>query len=160
MSGAETLVRKLAQLGKTFVTAESCTAGLVAAAVADIPGASHVLWGGFIVYTAEAKTRLLGVDPSLIARYGVVSRETAAVMARGALLHSGADIAAAVTGLAGPDGDGSSTPVGAVWIALARRSGVPTGRETLFQFSGSRNEVRRQAVEVLLRETEAFLDAP
>ena len=83
---------------------------------------------------------MLGIDSGLILRFGAVSRETAEAMARGALTKSGADLAVAVTGLAGPEGDGTSVPVGTVWIAVARRDGG--GEAAVFKYTGSRNEVR------------------
>jgi PncC family amidohydrolase len=94
---------------------------------------------------------MLGVDRELILKFGAVSRETACAMAEGALARSGADVAAAVTGLAGPDGDGSSAPVGTVWIGIALRGGQSRG--SLFQYTGSRNEVRLAAARETLRET-------
>ncbi|MDR2448222.1 MAG: CinA family protein [Treponema sp.] len=157
---AAEVVRKLAACSKTLVTAESCTAGLVSGAIAAIPGASNVLWGAFITYMADAKISVLGVDEAVIRRFGAASGETAAAMARGALEHSAADMSAAVTGLAGPGGDGGSTPVGAVWTALAIREkeGVFLVRTANFHFEGRRNEVRLRAVETVLRQIAAFLD--
>ncbi|MDR0876639.1 MAG: CinA family protein [Treponema sp.] len=137
------LVGKLAAASQKVVLAESCTAGLVSDLIARIPGASQVLWGAFVCYTVTAKAAMLGLDPLRIEQYGAVSRETACAMAEGALGKSGADIAAAVTGLAGPEGDGSAVPVGTVWIACARRGGAANAAE--FHFAGSRNEVRSSA---------------
>jgi PncC family amidohydrolase len=137
---AEAVVQRLNAASRFLVAAESCTAGLVADLLAGVPGASRVFWGSFVSYTVNAKERMLGIDPGLIRRFGAVSRETAEAMARGALARSGADLAVAVTGLAGPEGDGSSVPVGTVWIAVARRDGG--GETAVFKYDGSRNEVR------------------
>ena len=103
-----------------LATAESCTGGLIAAALTDIPGSSDVFERGFITYSNEAKIELLGVPAELIARHGAVSREVAEAMASGALVHSHADIAVAVTGVAGPSGGTSEKPVGLVHLAAAR----------------------------------------
>jgi PncC family amidohydrolase len=149
-AAAEALVGRLGELRKTFAAAESCTAGLVADLTARVPGASRVFWGSFVAYTPEAKRRMLGVDEETLSRHGAVSRETACAMAGGALERSGACLAAAVTGLAGPEGDGSSVPVGTVWIACALRGGEPCAE--MRRFSGSRNEVRLAAAEAVLRK--------
>ena len=134
----------------TFAVAESCTAGLIADAIARIPGASKVFWGSFVCYTVEAKRAMLGLDAAALERYGPVSPEIAAAMARGALEKSGADAAVSVTGLAGPDGDGSEAPAGTVWIGTALKNGpVRTER---FCFSGFRNEVREQAAAKAIHE--------
>jgi PncC family amidohydrolase len=145
------LIQKLSSASLFFVVAESCTAGLVADLIAQVPGASRVFWGSFVCYSPEAKQRMLGVDRELILKYGAVSRETVCAMAEGALIRSGADMAAAVTGLAGPDGDGSSVPVGTVWIGVALRGGQSRG--SVFQYTGSRNEVRLAAALETLRES-------
>ncbi|GHU06770.1 competence damage-inducible protein A [Spirochaetia bacterium] len=142
------LVHSLAEAGQTLVLAESCTAGLAASLIAEVPGASNVLWGSYVTYTVDAKHTMIAVDKALIERYGAVSGETALAMADGALEHSAASIAVSVTGLAGPDGDGSAVPVGTVWIGLAARENnkkkVFHSVES-FHFNGSRNEVRRAA---------------
>jgi PncC family amidohydrolase len=135
-----------------MVAAESCTAGMVADLVARIPGASRVLWGSYVTYMADAKLRALGLDAAELEKFGPVSRETACAMALGALDRSGADYAVAVTGLAGPGGDGTAVPVGTVWIATAGRGRAPLARR--FHFGGARNEIRkraaREALEALL----------
>ena len=104
--------------GLTIATAESCTGGAVAAALATIPGASDYLRGGIIAYHPEVKARLLGVPAAVIARDGVVSEACALAMARGARAACGADIGIATTGIAGPGGAEPGKPVGLVWIAL------------------------------------------
>jgi nicotinamide-nucleotide amidase len=106
--------------------AESCTGGLIAAALTEIPGASAVLDRGFITYSNDAKIEMLGVRPDFIAEHGAVSAVVAIAMAEGALVHSDADVAIAVTGIAGPTGGSTEKPVGLVHIAAAR-----AGAETL-----------------------------
>jgi PncC family amidohydrolase len=152
---AERLVATLREQGLTIAFAESCTAGLAASMVADVPGASKVLWGGVVAYTWDAKEKLLGVRQDTLENYGAVSRETALEMARGVLAASGADLAAAVTGLAGPDGDGENAPVGTVWFAAvgARSKGVVCAVPItkLSRYTGlSRNALRKQAAKDLL----------
>jgi PncC family amidohydrolase len=157
------LVETLRTHRRTLVTAESCTAGLAAALVAEVPGASAVLWGGYVTYTEDAKKTMLGVSERTLALYGAVSGETALEMARGALRNSPAAAAAAVTGLAGPDGDGSGTPVGTVWMAAALRSGggdVPREEARRRHYPGmERNELRRLAAEDLLEFASEFVSA-
>ena len=140
---AALLIETLASASHTLAAAESCTAGLVADRLARVPGASRVFWGSFVAYAVDAKVRLLGVDPALISRHGAVSRETALAMASGALEKSGAHMAVSVTGLAGPEGDGSGQPVGTVWIGIARR-GLPP-EAVACRFAGDRNAVRAAA---------------
>jgi PncC family amidohydrolase len=144
------LVRRLEGLGKKAVAAESCTAGLAADLIARIPGASRVFWGSFVTYSIDAKARMLGIEEALIRKFGAVSRETALAMAEGALRKSGADYAFSVTGLAGPDGDGSGIPVGTVWIATFSSGGE--GRASVFSFQGERNEIRRAAAQKAIAE--------
>jgi PncC family amidohydrolase len=150
-------VERLAHRHEVLVLAESCTAGLVADLVARVSGASAVLWGSFVCYTADAKERMLGIDGELLRRYALVSREAAREMALQALELSGMSIAAAVTGLAGPDGDGSATAVGTVWVAVARRGnfcGVADvwHREKELHFQGTRAEIRIQAALAVVEE--------
>ncbi len=121
---AWTVVRTLEEKGMTISTAESCTGGLIAQRLTAVPGASNVFGYGFVTYWEEAKARLIGVDPAVIARYNVVSGPVAAQMARGARQASGADIALAVTGLAGPGGGDELRPLGTVYIAGAAAGGV------------------------------------
>jgi nicotinamide-nucleotide amidase len=127
--GAETMEEAVVRLarasGKTIATAESCTGGLVASRITNVPGSSAIFRYGWVTYANEAKTSELGVPPELLAAHGAVSEEVARAMAEGALLASGAEVAVSVTGIAGPDGGSSEKPVGFVWLALARR-GAPT----------------------------------
>lgn len=115
----EVVVRKLKEKGMKLATAESCTGGLVSNRVTDVPGASAVFTHGYVTYANEAKMQLLGVVPETLEKHGAVSEEVAMQMAEGALKSSGADIAVAVTGIAGPDGGTDEKPVGTAWIGLA-----------------------------------------
>jgi PncC family amidohydrolase len=144
------LIGRLREKSLTLALAESCTAGLASALLACVPGASQALWGSFACYTAQAKAAMLGLDRQKLESQGLVSGETACDMARGALEKSGAGLAAAVTGLAGPDGDGSGLPIGTVWIACA--CGQEPAKAKMYSFSGTREQVRLQAAQA------AFLD--
>ncbi|GAA5481597.1 competence/damage-inducible protein A [Haloferula sargassicola] len=121
----QVVVRQMAEHGLKLATAESCTGGLIASRLTDVPGASAVLTHGWVTYANEAKVSQLGVSETDLADHGAVSEPVARQMAEGALRVSGADLAVAVTGIAGPDGGTSEKPVGTVFIGLARR-----GRET------------------------------
>jgi nicotinamide-nucleotide amidase len=131
--------------GLRVVTAESCTGGLVAAALTDIPGASDVLDRGFVTYSNEAKETVLGVPSTILERHGAVSREAAEAMAHGAITHSPADVSVAVTGIAGPGGGTPTKPVGLVHFAAMRRDGPLIHREHRYGDIG-RAEIRRQSV--------------
>jgi nicotinamide-nucleotide amidase len=128
-----------------LVTAESCTGGLVAALLTEIAGSSDVVERGFVVYSNEAKSELLGVSPQLIARHGAVSAAVAAAMAEGAIAHSRADVALSITGVAGPGGGSAEKPVGLVFLAVHRRDGPAKVERALFP--GDRTAVRRASVE-------------
>ncbi|MUV15116.1 CinA family protein [Noviluteimonas gilva] len=132
-----------------LVTAESCTGGWIAKAVTDIPGSSDWFDCGLAAYSYEAKQALLGVRPETLERFGAVSRETVIEMVSGALVTSGATVAVAVTGIAGPGGSTPDKPVGTVWLAWKRRGGYP--RAEVFHFDGDREAVRRQTVEAALK---------
>jgi PncC family amidohydrolase len=153
---AACLMEKLKALSLTVSLAESCTAGFISHLLACLPGASSVLWGSFVCYAKEAKVSMLNIDNNTLDTYGLVSRETACAMANGALQKSGANLAAAVTGLAGPDNDGSNTPVGTVWIAAVFQNKDAVAKE--FHFSGSRNEIRIRAAAAVLEEINRFLE--
>jgi nicotinamide-nucleotide amidase len=129
--------------GLRLATAESCTGGMIAAALTEIAGSSDVVERGFVTYSNEAKTALLGVPTSLIATHGAVSAEVAEAMAGGAVLHAPVDIAVAVTGIAGPGGGSAAKPVGLVYLGIARR-GRPTRTERHI-FAGDRAAVRHAA---------------
>jgi nicotinamide-nucleotide amidase len=127
-----------------LATAESCTGGMIAAALTEIAGSSDVVERGFVTYSNAAKSELLGVAPALIEAHGAVSGEVAAAMAAGALSHAPVDLAVSVTGIAGPGGATPGKPVGLVWLGLARRGGaVATERHV---FPGDRAAVRRASV--------------
>ncbi|MEX1116744.1 MAG: CinA family nicotinamide mononucleotide deamidase-related protein, partial [Akkermansiaceae bacterium] len=120
----ETVVRLLQARKMKFATAESCTGGLISDRITDVPGASEVFTHGFVTYANEAKIGLLGVSAQSISSHGAVSEEVAREMAEGALRASGADIAVAVTGIAGPGGGSDEKPVGTAWLAVAPKDGL------------------------------------
>jgi len=128
-----------------LAVAESCTGGLLAAALTEIPGSSDVFDRGFVTYSNAAKQAMLGVPASVLETRGAVSKETAEVMAMGALERSGADVTAAVTGVAGPGGGTPEKPVGLVHFAAARRGGRQLHRERRYGDLG-RAEIRRRSV--------------
>lgn len=130
-------------------TAESCTGGLVAGALTAIAGSSDVVERGFVTYSNEAKSELLGVPPEIIAAHGAVSTETAAAMAQGAIARAPVDLAISVTGVAGPGGATATKPVGLVLFGLARRDG--TCRTERCVFDGDRSAVRQAALETALK---------
>ena len=129
--------------GVMLATAESCTGGLVAAALTVIPGSSRIVERGFVTYSNQAKTDMLGVPEALIESHGAVSAEVARAMAEGAVTHSRADVSLSITGIAGPDGGTAAKPVGTVHIAAAQRGALTLHRACLFP--GDRNSVREQA---------------
>jgi nicotinamide-nucleotide amidase len=129
----------------TLATAESCTGGLVAATLSEIPGSSLVLDRGFVTYSNEAKQQMLGVTPSTIDVYGAVSKECAEEMAKGALAHASVDLAVSITGIAGPTGAAPGKPVGLVYFCAASRSGRVIAHDRKYGDIG-RAEVRRASV--------------
>jgi len=133
----------------SLVTAESCTGGWIAKTMTDIAGSSAWFECGIAAYSYESKQALLGVRPETLEHFGAVSRETVIEMVSGALVHSGATLAVAVTGIAGPSGGMSDKPVGTVWIAWKRRGGYPAAE--VFHFDGDRELVRRQTVAAALQ---------
>ncbi len=143
-----TLVGVLRRNGQTIGTAESCTGGLLAAALTDIAGASSVFGCGVVVYADWSKASILGLDPSTIARFGAVSEHTAQAMARGALRLCRADFAISLTGIAGPSGGNAEKPVGLVYIGGARANTITCQRHC---FRGTRTQIRRAGVEQALR---------
>lgn len=150
---ARTVGDQLLAARRMLVTAESCTGGWIAKAVTDVPGSSAWFDCGMAAYSYEAKQALLGVRPQTLETHGAVSRETVVEMVSGALVHSGASVAVAVTGIAGPGGGTEDKPVGTVWIAWKRRGGYPVAE--LFHFDGDRDAVRRQTVAAALRGLQA-----
>jgi nicotinamide-nucleotide amidase len=142
---AAEVIRTYAERGWTIATAESCTGGLVAGLLTEIPGSSAVVERGFVTYSNEAKSESIGVPPALIAAHGAVSEPVARAMAEGALAHSRARVAVAITGIAGPGGGTETKPVGLVHFGLAA-AGVPTRHLECRYGDLGREQVRRQAV--------------
>jgi nicotinamide-nucleotide amidase len=124
LTQAEKLLADARAKGLKIATAESCTGGLIAGLLTEIPGSSDVFERGFVTYTNEAKIQMLGVDAELVRLHGAVSANVAGAMADGAIRHSHADIAVAVTGIAGPGGGSVKKPVGLVWVAVSNRSAL------------------------------------
>ena len=146
--------------GLRIATAESCTGGLVAGALTEIAGSSDVVDRGFVTYSNAAKEAVLGVPAATLKRHGAVSAETAVAMAVGALKHSEADLAVAITGIAGPGGGSKAKPVGLVHFAAARRDGRRIERRRLFGKIG-RRRVRLKSVAEALKLLEILAqDAP
>jgi len=141
------LVARYKAAGLMAATAESCTGGLIAALLTEIPGSSSMLERGFVVYSNAAKQELLGVPTETLASHGAVSAETARAMAEGALRASRAEVAVSVTGIAGPDGGSTEKPVGLVHFACARRGKPTVAREERFGAIG-REAVRLASVRV------------
>lgn len=139
------------------VTAESCTGGWIAKTLTDLPGSSGWFDAGVVAYSYEAKEALLGVNPRTLEVAGAVSEETALEMVAGALAHFGANVAVAVTGIAGPGGGTEDKPVGSVWIGWKKRGGYAQAQ--LFRFAGDREAVRRQTVAEALRGLTKILTA-
>jgi nicotinamide-nucleotide amidase len=139
----------------TLAAAESCTGGLLAALLTDVPGCSHLFDRGFVTYSEEAKCDMLGVDRARLDRFGAVSREIAREMAQGALNHSDADVAVSITGYAGPTDDGGEE--GLVHFACASRGGPVADREEHFGALG-RAGVRKAALEAALEMMEGALE--
>lgn len=137
-------------IGRRVALAESCTGGLVTAALTEIPGSSSVLDRGFVTYSNEAKTEVLGVKPDIIDTLGAVSAATAWAMAQGALAHSHADVAVSISGVAGPDGGSEMKPVGMVVFARSIRGSDEVHAEERQLDGSSRSRVRHQAALVAL----------
>ncbi|HSJ53571.1 MAG TPA: CinA family protein [Anaerolineae bacterium] len=145
----------LAERGLSLVTAESCTGGLVGHRLTNVSGSSSYYLGGFVTYSDHLKKQLLGVSPATLAEHGAVSEPTAREMVRGARERLGADLALAVTGVAGPEGGTPQKPVGLVYVALSSASAEVCHRH---QFDGDRLAVKQQSAEVALRLLLAHLE--
>lgn len=145
---AEKVQEALEEKHFSLVTAESCTGGLLSAALTDLPGASKVFDRGFVTYSNEAKMELLKVSADILEAHGAVSAETAKAMAEGALQQSPrAHVSASVTGIAGPTGDTPTKPIGLVYIGIGQ-----SGKETIIfrhEFKGDRNAIRQQSVDAV-----------
>ncbi|MEJ5975987.1 CinA family protein [Novosphingobium sp. PS1R-30] len=147
---ARRVVAENVAAGRTVALAESCTGGLVSAAITEIAGSSAVLDRGFVTYSNESKRETLGVAGDILDTFGAVSVATAWAMAQGALKHSGADVAVAISGIAGPDGGSEMKPVGTVAFARAVRGSEEVNAEERQLDGSSRAAVRRQATIVAL----------
>jgi nicotinamide-nucleotide amidase len=148
---AKRVIEENAAIGRRVALAESCTGGLVAAALTEIAGSSAVLDRGFVTYSNEAKQESLSVPSDIIETFGAVSVACVWAMAQGAIEHSGADVAVAISGIAGPDGGSEMKPVGTVVFARACRGGHREPEAEMRHFDGgSRSEIRRQATLVAL----------
>ena len=145
---AEAVLAACRSRGWRVATAESCTGGLVAAALTAIAGSSDVVERGFVTYSNEAKMELLGVPAETIAGHGAVSAQTAAAMARGAVARAGVDLAVSVTGIAGPGGGTPQKPVGLVYLGIARKDGAARVERRVFP--GDRAEIRQAALVLAL----------
>jgi nicotinamide-nucleotide amidase len=141
LKDAEALLGELQERSLRLATAESCTGGLLASLLTEIPGASVTLERGLVTYSNAAKTSLLDVDAGLIERLGAVSAEVAGAMAEGALRHAPVEVAVAITGIAGPDGGTAEKPVGLVYLAVALKTGTTRVIECRFGSIG-RGEIR------------------
>lgn len=134
---------------KMMVTAESCTGGLVAGALTSVPGASEILFGGYVTYANQAKTAMIGVPPELIECHGAVSEEVARAMAEGARKAAGVDLAIATTGIAGPGGGSEGKPIGLVHFGLATADGTTHHVERFGDLG--RDVIRQETVRVALQ---------
>lgn len=132
----------------TIATAESCTGGMISAALTDIAGSSALFGYGFVTYANAAKMDMLGVSETLLIQHGAVSSEVAGAMAQGAKARAKSDIAIAVTGIAGPGGGSADKPVGTVWFGLAKRDGMITTHHRIF--TGDRGAIRAQTRDLAL----------
>ena len=153
---AENLLAQARAKGFKIATAESCTGGLIAGLLTEIPGSSDVVERGFVTYSDKAKEEMLGVPAALIRQHGAVSEQVARVMAEGAIRNSTAQLSVAVTGIAGPGGGSDEKPVGLVHIAAARAGEATLHRECRFGDIG-RSKVRLKSVETALEMLQALL---
>ncbi len=144
MSPEEQVVAALKEKAYTITTAESCTAGMIASQLVNVPGISEVYKQGYITYSNEAKIKLLQVDADVLAKYGAVSSQVAEQMARGAAKQAEAEVAIACTGIAGPDGGSDEKPVGLVYIGCYAEGKVSVSKNI---FKGTRQEVRKQSTQ-------------
>ncbi len=151
------LATALLARGWMLATAESCTGGLIAGACTDLAGSSAWLERGFVTYSNAAKSQMLGVDAALIAQHGAVSEPVARAMAQGALVHAQAQVALAVTGVAGPSGGSAEKPVGTVWFGWALNGRVVSEMQ---RFAGDRAAVRQATVNHSLQRLLELLQTP
>ncbi len=147
MEKAKKLVEALIKANMHISFCESCTGGMLSAALTEIPGSSAVFDMGFVTYANEAKNKLIGVNKALLDTYGAVSEEVAKAMAEGVVRVSGADIGVSITGIAGPDGGSEEKPVGLVYIGMCFEGKVVVTKNN---FSGSRQQIREKAMNIAL----------
>lgn len=157
LTRATALLERCQSSGVRLATVESCTGGLLAGLLTSVAGSSAVFERGWVTYTNEAKAECVGVDAALLARHGAVSAEVAQAMAAGGLIHSPADLAVSITGIAGPGGATPVKPVGLVYLGLCRRGGIPAAQRHLFD--GDRGAVRLASVATALALLEDSLRA-
>ena len=149
------MIELLKKKGLTFALAESCTGGLIGSIITAEPGASKFFLGSAVTYSNESKESLLGVDHDILMKYGAVSEEIAIEMVKGARRMYGSDIAAAVTGIAGPSGGSNKKPVGLVHIAVTNGNDIVSSVNV---FGGSRTDIRYSAAEAVIRDTITLLE--
>lgn len=154
MTRIEYIAAELTARKKTVTAAESCTGGLLAAALTEQPGSSAFFDRSFVTYSDNAKKQLLNVNDTTLRHYGAVSEETVREMALGALIATKADYALSISGIAGPDGGSEEKPVGTVWFGFATKQRIWAKKSN---FSGSRNEIRHHAVQYALAILEHYL---
>ena len=147
-SAAQQIIDLLAERNQTLVTAESCTGGLIASALTDVPGASAAIYGGYITYANSAKSRMIQVQPRLIGDYGAVSNQVARAMADGARNTARVDFAVAATGIAGPDGGTDKKPVGLVYVAVSSELATVVIEHRFGDLS--RDDIRKATVDAAL----------
>jgi nicotinamide-nucleotide amidase len=148
VSKAKTLLELCERKKLTVATVESCTGGLLSGCLTAVPGSSAVVERGWVTYSNQAKSEEVGVELTLLASHGAVSREVAAAMAAGALRHAPVDLAAGITGVAGPGGGSAEKPVGLVYVSAAAKNQLPEVREN--RFGGDRDAIRAASVDVAL----------
>jgi nicotinamide-nucleotide amidase len=148
-SAGKQIIDILAERNQTLVTAESCTGGMIASALTDIPGASAAIYGGYVTYANSAKSRMIQVQPRLIRDYGAVSNQVARAMADGARNTARVDYAVAVTGIAGPDGGSEKKPIGLVYVAVSSELATVVIEHRFGEDLG-RDGIRRATVDAAL----------
>jgi len=153
-AAAEEVFAAFLSLGKTLATAESCTGGLLGAALTSLPGSSDFYLGGVVSYANDVKTEFLGVDPDLLLHQGAVNEEVARQMAVGVRDRTGAKVAVAITGIAGPSGGSPEKPVGTVYVCFMDGANDKVVR---YEFTGDRGDVRDQTVMAVLAEMKDFV---
>ncbi len=154
MSRLEYIAQELTARKQTITCAESCTGGLLAAALTEIPGSSAFFDRSFVTYSNQAKKQLLNVNEATLRQYGAVSEETVREMALGALIATKNDFALSISGIAGPDGGSEDKPVGTVWFGFATKQRIWAKQH---RFNGDRAQIRQQAVQYALAILEHYL---